>query len=81
MSTNQKPSYASKSAPSSLQGALIYLVPRSPYEAIVLIGIICGIGYYIAMKDSWLLATFLGMMAGTTIQKAKGRVRRNQGKR
>lgn len=52
--------------------ALAALLPRSLYEGIIALGVVCGVGYYMAARDSWLLATFLGMLAGSRMAPKSG---------
>jgi len=56
----------------SLAGALLRMLPQDSYSTICMIGLLVGIWNYSVHQDSWLLATFLGIMGGSAaIGKAR----------
>jgi hypothetical protein len=57
----------------TLGEAVMRLLPKDHYGAVMTIGMIAGICYYITSHDSWLLTTFLCIMFGTSIEKNRNR--------
>jgi hypothetical protein len=51
--------------------AIVRLLPKDHHSAVMTIGLISGIGYYIYARDSLLLTTFLSIMFGTTLEKTR----------
>ncbi len=57
----------------TIRQAIIQLLPKDHYSAVLTIGLISGIGYYIHAHDSFLLTTFLSIMFGSTLEKTRSR--------
>ena len=59
--------------PATVGQAIIRLLPKDYYGAVMMIGLISGIAYYIYSHDSLLLTTFLSIMFGSTVEKNRNR--------
>jgi hypothetical protein len=62
-----------RSNPITIREAVIRLLPKDHYSAVLTIGLVSGIGYYICAHDSLLLTTFLSIMFGSTLEKTRSR--------
>ena len=55
--------------------AITGLIPKDPFDGLVVIGVIAGIVYYVITKDTWLLVTFLSLLTGGAIEKKRQALR------
>jgi hypothetical protein len=62
-----------RSDPITIRQAMIRLLPKDHYSAVLTIGLVSGIGYYIYAHDTLLLTTFLSIMFGSTLEKTRSK--------